>query len=79
MPDISLNTDRTHSTTKGREEAILRRVGSAETWFRGETDHRFCRGEAAKVTKKDEKDRSTQGELTRRMFPKTIGLGNKKG
>lgn len=32
-PEIDLKTIRTNSTTKGREEAILKKVGSTETEF----------------------------------------------
>ena len=59
MPDISLNTDRTHSTTKGREEATLKRVGSTEMWFRGETDRGWCRKEGTIVLEKGERERGT--------------------
>ena len=63
-------TDRTNSTTKGREEAVSKKVGSMEMWLRGETHHRCCRGEGAMVMEKGKKERewSTQ-ECTRRTFP----------
>lgn len=35
-PAISLNTDRTNSTPKRREETILKKVGSVGMWFRRE-------------------------------------------
>ena len=44
-----MKTGRTHSTTKDREEAILKKVGSVETWFGKETDRDRCWGEGAAV------------------------------
>lgn len=34
-----------NSTTKGREEITLKKVGSMDTWLRGETSCESCRGE----------------------------------
>ena len=54
-------TNRTNSTIKEREEAMLKKVGSAETWFRGEMDPGCC-GEEAMVSEKGkrENERSAQ-------------------
>ena len=43
-PEINLKTDRTNSTTKGREETTLKKVGSVEMWAGGETDFGGCGG-----------------------------------
>ena len=50
--EIDLKTGRTNSTTKGREEATLKKVGSAETEFEKETDCGHCSGEGAMVMEK---------------------------
>ena len=41
MPEIKLKTDGTNSTTKGREEATWKKVGSVEMWF-GEEMYHAC-------------------------------------
>ena len=53
--EIDLKTGRTNSTTKGREEATLKKVGSVEMQFRREMDHGFCGGEGATVSEKGER------------------------
>jgi len=60
-PEIDLKTDRTNCTTKRREEATLKKVGSVETWLRGEMDHGCCGGEGAIVEEKGKREYSTHG------------------
>lgn len=38
---------RTNSTTKGRQEAIMKKVGRVMTWSESETDHGVHGGEGA--------------------------------
>ena len=60
-PEISLKPDRKKkNTTQRRKEATLKKVGSTEMWYRGEMDHKCCRGEEAVVLEKGERKRSTQ-------------------
>ena len=54
-------TDRTNSTTKGKEEAILKKAGSAEKWFGRETVHDCSNREVAMVTEKGMRQINTQG------------------
>ena len=56
-----MKTYRTNSTTKGREEATLKKIGSVETLFRGETDHRCCGGEKPWSQKKVRERRAYRG------------------
>ena len=53
----------------------MKKVGSAETWFKGEMDHQCFRGEGAVVVEKDKREKRTHGE----QFPKAIGLENERG
>ena len=71
----------TNSTTKGREEATLKKVVSVEVLFRGEMDCRCCRGEGTVVMRqKGEREREVcTGECTRRMFPQSYWLRKQKG
>ena len=71
--EINLKTGRRSSTTKGREEAISKKVGSAEMWFRRETDPGFCGEEGAMVAEKS--TQNSQGKC----FPIAIGLENERG
>ena len=61
----------------------MKKVKSVELWFRGEMDHRYCRGEGAMVMEKGgEREREREehrGEYTRRTFPIAIGLENERG
>ena len=77
-PEIGLKPDGKKNTTQRRKEATLKKVGSTEMWFRGEMDHRCCRGEEAVVLEKGERKRSTQGNTKGECFPKAIGLENKR-
>ena len=63
-----MKTDRTNSTTKAKEEATLKKVGSVETWFREEMDHGCCGGEGAMVMKKGWRE----GGVHRRMHKENI-------
>lgn len=53
-PEIYLKMDRTNSTTKRRQEATSKKVGSVEVWFGRETNCDFCSGEIATVQRKGE-------------------------
>ena len=53
-PEINWNIYKTNSTTKKREEATVKKVENADTWFRGEIDCSSCREEGAVVTEKGE-------------------------
>jgi len=76
--EIDLKTDRTNSTTREREEATLKKVGSVEMWFRGEMNCGCCGGERAMITKGErERERSTQGITQGKHFPKAIDWGRK--
>lgn len=39
----------------------MRKAGSVEIWFGGETDHLHCGGEGALVAERGEREWSTQG------------------
>lgn len=82
---INLRTDRMNYTTRGREESTLWRVGGVETWFKGETDHRYSGGEGVLVMDREKArntmhehkiERSTQGITKRKHFPKAIDWEN---
>lgn len=65
-----------NSTTKRREEATTKKVGSAESQFGREIDHGHC-GRVATVAEKGERDRLTHeggGEHIREMNPYSNGL-----
>ena len=53
---------------KGIEEATSKNIGRVETWFRGEMNHGYCRGEGAMVSEKGEREREAQ----RRMYRMNI-------
>lgn len=77
-PKIDLKTDRTNSTTNEREETTLKKVVSAETWFRGEMDPGCCGEVAAWVTEKDERrERSAQRHAWGKHF--LLAAENKRG
>ena len=61
MPEIDLETDRTNSTTKGRKEAISKKVESAETWLRGEMDHDCPGGKGVKLQKRVREKEAPRG------------------
>lgn len=72
IQEIDLRTDRINCTTRGRDEAMLRKVRNVETCFGGEMD---CWGhgeERLLVTGKDEREWSAQGYAQSRHFPKAI-------
>lgn len=52
----------------------MRKVGSAETWLRSDTDHRCCRGKGALVVEKGEgeRERSIQSYAQGEHFPKSL-------
>ena len=78
ISEINLKTDRTNSTTKGKEEATLKKVRSAETEFRGESDHSCCGREGAVVAEKGKRNRSTPVNARGECSPKAIGLENQR-
>lgn len=60
--------DRQNKLHNSRERrGHLEKVG--KTQFRGETDHGYCGVEGAKVMEKDERERGTHREYTKRIFP----------
>ena len=65
---------RTNSTSKGREEATLKKVGSVEMWFRRETGHGYYGGEGSMVIEKGEKEEHTE-ECRRGMFLQSHWFG----
>ena len=71
-----MDTNRINSTTKGREETTLMKVGSADMWFRGKTDGRCCRGKGIMVAEKGKIESSTQENTQGKYFSKAIGLEN---
>lgn len=73
-----MKTGRTHSTTKDREGAILKKVGSVETWFGKETDHDRCWGEGAAVMEKNKTQTSTQGSTWGKQIPIAKGLESER-
>ena len=73
-----MKTGRTNSTTKGREEAALKKVRSAEIWFGKETDSGYCSGEGAAIIEKDEGE-IEQNKHTGKMKPHSNWLGTQKG
>lgn len=46
-PELDLKTGRTTSTTKGREEAISKKVESIERQFERQMDHGHCSGKGS--------------------------------
>ena len=69
IPEISLKTGRTNSSTKGTEEATLNKVGSVEMWLGREMDHGYYGGEKAMVVEKGERQTSTQGNTKENKSP----------
>lgn len=68
-----MKTDRTNSTSKGRLEATLTKVGNVETWFKREIDFKYCVGEGGTVTKKGEREKGThRGRHKRKVSPKPL-------
>lgn len=59
--ETNVKNYRTNSTTKGIEEATLKKTGSVESWSRGEIYYKYCRGKIVIIVEKGERDRSTQG------------------
>ena len=70
-PEIDLKTDRTNSTTKGREEATVKKGGSAEMQFNGETDPGYCVREGATVTEKGKRG-AHRGTHKKNITPKLL-------
>ena len=54
-PENDLKTGRTNSTTEGREEATLKKVGSMEIWFWREMDCGHCDEERAVIVEKSKR------------------------
>ena len=73
-PEINLKVGRENSKTKGREEATLKMVGSAETWSMEETDPDCYGGKGAVIAERGERERSIQGNAQGECFPMAIGL-----
>lgn len=62
-----------HFATKGRGEATLKKVGSVETWFRGERDCQCCGGEEEVVTEKGTRERGThRGMYKKNVSPRSL-------
>ena len=76
-PEVDLKTDRTNSTTKGREEATSKNVGSALTCFRRKMYPGCCRGQGAMVTEGKREEHT--GEHTRKRFPNSHWFGKQEG
>ena len=51
---------------------MSRKVGSAELWFGGETDHRCCRREGTLLKEKGEGEWSAQDIHKENIFPKPL-------
>ena len=60
---IDLKTGRTNSTTKGREEATLKKVGRVEMQFGREIDLGHYNGKGATVLEKGKRETSTQRRI----------------
>ena len=56
----------------------MKKLGSAETWYREEMDHGCSGVEGTRVTEKGKRERSTQGDAEGETFPKAIGWENKR-
>lgn len=72
-------TGRKKPKTKGREETILKKVGSVEIQFGKEMDHGYRCGEGATVIEKDKRQNSTQETTWGKQIPIATGLENKRG
>lgn len=53
-----MKTRQTNYIIKVREEAILKKVGRREAWFRGARDHGYYRGDGPMVTEKGDTERT---------------------
>ena len=60
-PENDLKTGRTNSTTKGREEATLKKVERVKMWSGSERDHGQPWGDGAGGAEKGEKQTFTPG------------------
>ena len=78
IPEIGLKTGRANSTTKGREEATSKKVGSMETCFWREIDHDPCSGEGAAIMVKDKRQTSTQRNTCGKQISTATGLEDKR-
>ena len=67
-----MKTDRKNSITKGTVEAILKKAGRAETWFRGEVNLDCCGRKETLVVEKGKREKHT-GECIR-IFPQSYWL-----
>ena len=65
---------RTNSTTKGRDEATSKKIGSMETGLGREMDLGCGAGARATVAEKDERQASTQRSTRGKRTPVAIGL-----
>lgn len=63
---MDLKTGRTYFTTKGREEAILKKLGSMEIKFGKKMNHGCYSGEGAAVAEKGERQTNTEGSAWRK-------------
>jgi len=61
-----------------REKPTSKKVGSLETSFRGEGDHREGGREAAVIGEKGKGERSTLWNAQGEHFPKAIGWENER-
>ena len=68
--EIDLKTDRTNSTTKGREEATLRKRGNAEMWL-GEKWIMGAMEWGAVVAEKSKREECT-GDCPKNVSPKPL-------
>ena len=71
--------DRTNFTTKGREEAALRKTGNAETWFGEEMDHGAAERRELWSQRKARESREHKDKHKESTSPKAIGWENDKG
>ena len=78
-PEISLKTGRTNSTTKGREQATSKKVGSVAAWLRRQVDHGCYGGEGAAVVEKGQETDQLTGQHMRKMIPHSNWLGKQEG
>lgn len=68
-------------TTRGREKAIYRKLGSTKMWFGEEKDCKCCGGVRASIEETRERERGTEGEREAHRgstFPKPM-TGKMKG
>ena len=73
---INLNSDRTNSTTRGRDKPTSNKSSLGEMQFRGKMDHRGCGGEGAVFMEMaGERERGEHTGECMRTFPQSQWLG----